>query len=113
MIIYKVCRKFELDYETDIKFFKSAHTATQYFNNLIRRYIKELEVVNRDYFEEEIAELREDIEQFYLHRKIICRKYPVLMYEDVGILVCRIPYFYPTSNLKYDHIAIEEIELLD
>ena len=113
MIIYKVCRKFELDYETDIKFFKSVRTATQYFNNLIRRYIKELEVVNRDCFKEEIAELREDIDQFYLRRKIVCRKYPVLMYEDVGVLACRIPYLCSTSSVGYDHIVIEEIKLLD
>ena len=119
MIIYKVCRKFESDYETDIKFFKSTRTAIQYFNNLIRQYIKESEIVNRDYFEEEITNLRKDIKEFYLHRKIVCRKYPVLMYEDVGILVCRIPYLYPTSStgMEWDIgnyvIVIEEIELLD
>ena len=119
MIIYKVCRKFESDYETDIKFFKSTRTATQYFNNLIRQYIKESFIVNEDYFEEEITNLREDIKEFYSHRKIVCRKYPILMYEDVYILVCRIPYLYPNSNAEMDwdignyDIVIEEIELLD
>ena len=119
MKIYKVCRKFESDYETDIKFFKSTRTATQYFNNLIRQYIKESFIVNEDYFEEEITNLRKDIKEFYSHRKIVCRKYPVLMYEDVDILVCRIPYLYPISSTGMDwdignyDIVIEEIELLD
>jgi hypothetical protein len=39
------------------------------------------------------------------------------MYEDVGILVCKIPYLYPISNTGYDigyyDIVIEEIELID
>jgi hypothetical protein len=119
MIIYKVCRKFESDYETDIKFFKSTRTATQYFNNLIRQYIKESEIVNEDYFEEEITNLRKDIKEFYSHRKIVCRKYPVLIYEDVGTLVCKISYLYPISSTGMDwdignyYIVIEEIELLD
>ena len=119
MIIYKVCRKFKSDYETDIKFFKGTRTATQYFNNLIRQYIKESVVVNKDYFEEEITDLRDVIKEFYSHRKIVCRKYPVLMYEDVGILVCRISYLYPITSagqdwsIGYYNIVIEEIELLD
>ena len=119
MKIYKVCRKFETDYECDIKFFKNTHSATQYFNNLIRQYIKGSFIVNEDYFEEEITNLRKVIKEFYSHRKIVCRKYPILMYEDVDILVCRIPYLYPISSTGMDwdignyDIVIEKVELLD
>ncbi len=116
MKIYKIYRRFENDYETDIQYKKTIHTATQYFNDLVRKYIKETEFVNEDYFKDEIRNLKKEIKEFYSCRKIVCKKYPVLMYKEVNTLIDRICFFYPSKEgwrIGHYEIVLEEIEILD
>ena len=79
MKIYKIYTQYKMGFEEDIEYKKSINKATQYFNNLIRKTLKEVEVVDKDDFSDNIAEFRENIENWHKDCEIICRKYPILI----------------------------------
>lgn len=108
-----------MGFEGDIEYKKSINTATQYFNNLIRKTLKEVEVVDKDDFSDSIAEFRENIENWHTDCEIICRKYPILIYKDKNETIAVIDYWSKTSyeyneyDIESEQIILEEINIVD
>ncbi|MDC0802720.1 hypothetical protein POG14_11030 [Clostridium paraputrificum] len=117
--IYKIYSQCQMGFEGDIEYKKSINTATQYFNNLIRKTLKEVEVVDKDDFSDNIAEFRENIENWHKDREIICRKYPILIYKDKNKTIAVIDYWSKTSyeyneyDIESEQIILEEINIVD
>ena len=112
MKIYKVYSQCMMGFESDIEYKKSIDKATQYFNDLIRKTLKEVEIVDKDDFSDSIEKWHEDCE-------VICRKYPLLIYKQGSKKIVVIDYWartsyeYPEYDIESEQIVLEEIELLE
>ena len=119
MKIYRVYSQCMMGFEGDIEYKKSINKATQYFNDLIRKTIKEVDVVDKDYFIDDLVNFRENIENWHKDCEIICRKYPVLIYKHGNKTVAVIDYWekvsyeYNEYDIKSEQIILEEIEILE
>lgn len=108
-----------MGFEGDIEYKKSINKATQYFNNLIRKTLKEVEVVDKDDFSNNIAEFRDNIENRDQNCEIICRKYPLLIYKQGNKIIALIDYWARTSyeyqeyDIEHEKVILEEIEIVD
>lgn len=111
MKIYKVYREFEMNCESDVQYMKNINGAIQYFNDLTRKYIKETDYIDKEYFEEAIEDLRNGIKEFYTDREIVCRKYPLLMYKEKDKLVAQIC-FWSKCSYEFDEWDIEEYKIV-
>ena len=119
MKIYKIYTECQMGFEGDIEYKKSINKATQYFNNLIRKTLKEVEVVNKDDFSNNVAEFRDNIENWHKDCKIICRKYPILIYKKKNKTIAvvdhweKVSYEYNEYDIESEQIILEEIEILE
>ena len=108
-----------MGFEGDILYKKSFNKAVQSFNDLIRKTLREVDVVDRDYFSDGVASFRESIENFHEDCEIICRKYPVLIYRKdnkmIGIVDhwMKASYEYNEYDIETERIVLEEIEVVD
>lgn len=119
MKIYRVYSRCMMGFEGDIEYKKNINKATQYFNDLIRKTIKEVDVVDKDYFIDGLVNFRENIENWHKDCEIICRKYPVLIYKRGNKTVAVIDYWekvsyeYNEYDIGSEQIILEEIEILE
>lgn len=119
MKIYKVYSQCRMGFESDIEYKKSIDKATQYFNDLIRKTLKEVEIVDKDDFSDSIAHFKENIEKWHEDCEVICRKYPLLIYKQGSKKIVVIDYWartsyeYPEYDIESEQIVLEEIELLE
>lgn len=110
MKIYRIWSECMMGFEDNVQYRKNIHTATQCFNDLVRKLIKETDFVDEEDFQEEIQYLRESIEEFHPEREIICRKYPVLMYKEGNKIVARC-YKYNEGDAERYEVVLQEIEI--
>ena len=119
MKIYKVYSECMMGFQGNIGYKKSINKATQYFNDLIRKTIKEVEIVDKYDFSEGIANFKENIENWHKDCEIICRKYPLLIYKQGNKTIAVIDYWARTSyeyqeyDIESEQVILEEIEILD
>lgn len=109
MKIYRIWSECMMGFENNVQYRKNIGTATQCFNDLVRKLIKETDFVDEEDFQEKIQYLRESIEEFHPEREIICRKYPVLMYKEGNKIVARI-YFWQKTSYEYNEWDVERYE---
>ena len=62
-----------MGFESDTEYKKSIDKATQYFNDLIRKTIKEVNIADKDDFSDNISNFKENIENCYKDCEVICR----------------------------------------
>lgn len=119
MRIYKIYANCPMGFESDVEYKKNYNKAIQSFNNLIRKTLKEVEVVDRDDFGDRIADFRENIENWHKDCEIICRKYPLLVYKKGNKTIASIDYWSRTSyeyqeyDIESEEVVLEEIEILE
>lgn len=119
MKIYKVYSQCMMGFEGDTEYKKSIDKATQYFNDLIRKTLKEVNIIDKDDFSDSIANFKDNIENCYKDCEVICRKYPLLIYKQCNKKIAVIDYWTRTSyeyqeyNIESEQIVLEEIELLE
>ena len=119
MKIYKIYNECMMGFERNIEYKKSIDTATQYFNDLIRKTLKEFEIVDKYDFSDSIANFKDNIENYYKDCEVICRKYPLLIYKQGNKKIAVIDYWARTSyeyqeyDIESEQIVLEEIELLE
>lgn len=119
MKIYKIYSECMMGFEGDIEYKKSINKATQYFNDLIRKTLKEVDVVDEDDFSDSIANFKGNIENWHEDCEVICRKYPLLIYKQGNKKIAVIDYWarasyeYQEYDIESEQIILEEIEILD
>lgn len=119
MKIYRIYSQCMMGFEGDVEYKKNINNAIQYFNNLIRRTIKEVDIVDKDYFSNGVAEFRENIENWHKDCEIICRKYPLLIYKKKNKTIAVIDhwekasYEYNEYDIETEKIILEEIKIID
>ena len=119
MKIYRIYSQCMMGFEGDVEYKKNINNAIQCFNDLIRRTIKEVDIVDKDYFSNGIAEFRENIENWHKDCEIICRKYPILIYRKDNKMIAVIDhwekasYEYNEYDIETEKIILEEIEIID
>lgn len=119
MKIYRIYSQCMMGFDEDVKYKKNINSAIKYFNDLIRKTIKEVDIIDRDDFSNSVAELRENIENWNKDCKIICRKYPILIYKKENKTIATIDYWrkvsyeYNEYDIETEAIVLEEIELID
>lgn len=119
MKIYKVYSQCMMGFEGDTEYKKSIDKATQYFNDLIRKTLREVDIIDKDDFSDSIANFKDNIENCYKDCKVICRKYPLLIYQQGNKKIAVIDYLRRTSyeyqeyGIESELIVLEEIELLE
>lgn len=117
MKIYKVYSQCMMGFESDTEYKKSIDKATQCFNDLIRKTIKEVNIVDKDDFSDSISNFKENIESCYKDCEVICRKYPLLIYKQENKKIAVIDYWtrasyeYQEYDIESEHIILEEIEI--
>jgi hypothetical protein len=110
--VYNMCR---MGFEGDISYFATKNKALQEFNNLLRKEVRENDVLTREDFSQEVKEMKEYNEDWNL----ICRTYPVIMFENETKLRGHVPYWENTSyeyneyEIEANSIILEEIELIE
>ena len=119
MKIYKVYSQCMMGFESDTEYKKSIDKATQYFNDLIRKTIKEVNIVDKDDFSDSIANFKDNIENYYKDCEVIWRKYSLLIYKKKKKKIAVIDYWtrasyeYHEYDIESEQIVLEEIELLE
>lgn len=119
MKIYKVYSQCMMGFEGDTEYKKSIDKATQYFNDLIRKTLREVDIIDKDDFSDSIANFKDNIENCYKDCEVICRKYPLLIYQQGNKKIAVIDYWRRTSyeyqeyGIESEQIVLEEIELLE
>ena len=119
MKIYKVYSQCMMGFESDTGYKKSIDKATQYFNDLIRKTLKEVDIVDKDDFSDSIANFKDNIENWHKDCEVICRKYPLLIYKQDNKKIAVIDYWARTSyeyqeyDIESEHVILEEIEILE
>ena len=115
MKVYKIYSECMMGFEGDIEYKKSINKATKYFNDLIRKNLKEVEIVDKDDFGDAVSVFRE----WHEDCEIICRKYPLLIYKQNNKKIAvisywaRVSYEYQEYDIENVKIVLEEIEILD
>ena len=119
MKIYRIYSECRMGFDSNVKYKKDINSATQCFNDLIRKFLKEVDVVDKDDFSENITEFRDHIKNWNEDYEIICRKYPLLIYKSKNKTIAVIDYFiktfceYEEYDITSENIVLEEIEILD
>lgn len=115
MVGYKVYSVCEIGFEDNISYFTNKDKAIQVFNNLIRKFIKELEIIDRNDFSEEIQGCREANKDLTM----VSRTYPVIVYEKQNSTLAFIQHWEEVwwetgeKDIVCDRVIIDEINIID
>lgn len=119
MKIYRIYTQCMMGFDGDVEYKKDINNATQYFNNLIRKTLKEVTIIDKDDFSSSVEEFKKDIENWHKDYEIICRKYPLLIYKKKNKTIAIInhwtkaSYEYNEYDIETEKILLEEIEIID
>ena len=107
MIIYRVCGVDYWGYDYDEHFLVNYSDAMKVFQSLMNKAKEREDVVDREYFKEEVLKFREDNPDIILEAK-----YPFMMWKKGDTLYGRVPIWIRTSYeyQEYD-IAGDLIQL--
>lgn len=117
MKAYKIYQVDHCGFEGAVKYTLTYNKAIQIYNDKIRAEIKDVgeDIVDKYDFSGMVGNIR----GYSKDSEIICRKYPIIMYEEKNRTITDVCYWEKTSyeSERYDIISnsiiLEEIELME